>query len=827
MRRVAVLVVCVAAVVLWLNRLAAASWALGLGLGAMGLEGASARVVHLGPSRMVIQEVRPGTGPSVVQDVEVTASPLDLLRGRVASLRIGTVHLFAVADGAGVWLPGLEPLFEGEGDFPAEGLIRLADRFRTLEIGDGRLEILDVVSGEPVVASARLSGQLDTRTRRSDAPPPAGMHLTLEPLEKSGPDGLRLREPASVRLSLERGARTRGASGGLPALHLILSLEGPLVLDTADGPARLEDLRIQVDTADFRPADTSGAGDPGEDVDKAGLDAGGAGEPGRPQGARPKKDIGTGSGIGTQTPPGAGTQTRPGAAAMAQTGTDRVASETASAAAGAKSGTPGTDATTGTASGSASGSASGAGPEGVAAGDGEPVPKALGSSEGPRPGVVVRMSVGRLLWQGTGLEALDFRVRVPWEAGAPLPARARATLEARIDRLPLEEEYRLPGGKGRPLVLDARLDPYPTSEDLFAVEGTVHVGAGGATMRVKGHVARDLGSARLHLHMPESAFSPALRAQDFHGLLAGRLDLREGTISLGGRLDWDGDTVTPDLKMALDNLTGRFDALAFQNLTTAVSITRFEPLEGHSSKAVAELLGPGIPLTNGQATWRFDGRGNIVLQSFRCRFAEGEITASGIRIPLGDGAVESSLAVEGLSLDALVRLLEVEKEMEARGFLSGSIPFRVETDGTIRIRQAALRSTGPGILRYTPSSGTASAAGGVTGSARQGVVTLLEALQDFHFRTLNVSLDGDLTRDLSLEVFLAGANPRLLDGYPVEVRTTLSGAFLELIGANVYTYEIPSRIRGNLDAFLKSVEKSGIGHSKRASGPATGISARP
>ena len=58
----------------------------------------------------------------------------------------------------------------------------------------------------------------------------------------------------------------------------------------------------------------------------------------------------------------------------------------------------------------------------------------------------------------------------------------------------------------------------------------------------------------------------------------------------------------------------------------------------------------------------------------------------------------------------------------------------------------------------------------------QNVNLLLQALENFRYKDLRLTIDGRTDGEMDVGLHIAGANPDLYDGYPIEFNRNLEGA---------------------------------------------------
>ena len=114
------------------------------------------------------------------------------------------------------------------------------------------------------------------------------------------------------------------------------------------------------------------------------------------------------------------------------------------------------------------------------------------------------------------------------------------------------------------------------------------------------------------------------------------------------------------------------------------------------------------------------------------------------------------------------------------------------------IRGGELVSDGPGWVRYRPDQAPAALqAGG------ENVNLLLQALENFRYEELRLTIDGRTDGEMDVGLHIAGANPDLYDGYPIEFNLNLEGALAEILRASLAGYRIPESIRERMQGFRR------------------------
>jgi hypothetical protein len=127
--------------------------------------------------------------------------------------------------------------------------------------------------------------------------------------------------------------------------------------------------------------------------------------------------------------------------------------------------------------------------------------------------------------------------------------------------------------------------------------------------------------------------------------------------------------------------------------------------------------------------------------------------------------------------------------------MHGTLPITV-ADGAAVIAGGELVSDHPGWIRYRPAQAPAALE-----AAGANVNLLLQALDNFRYKELRLTVDGRTDADMDVGLHIAGANPDLYDGYPIEFNLNLEGALGNLLRDSLVGYQVPELIRKRMQRF--------------------------
>jgi Dicarboxylate transport len=344
-----------------------------------------------------------------------------------------------------------------------------------------------------------------------------------------------------------------------------------------------------------------------------------------------------------------------------------------------------------------------------------------------------------------------------------------------------------------PLRLHGSVQP---QGDQIAFDVELGRTAGDVTMRMYGQ--HDLAGAegQAELDLPAVEFAPG-RLQPA-GLAPGLADVIEdvsGRMALDGSLHWGaGGGVRADLDLLAEDLAFSSGPARFAQVNGVIAFDRLAPLSTPPGQQLAiGLVDIGLPLTNGLLTFDLEPD-ELVVEQLRWQFAEGRIRAAPFTIGSGEMQFSTILTAERLKLDEIFALAQLDG-LTGEGTMHGTLPITVAGSEAV-IDNGELVSDRPGWVRYRPDEAPAALqAGG------ENVNLLLQALENFRYEELRLTIDGRTDGEMDVGLHIAGANPDLYDGYPIEFNLNLEGALAEVLRAGLAGYQIPERIRERMQGF--------------------------
>ena len=326
------------------------------------------------------------------------------------------------------------------------------------------------------------------------------------------------------------------------------------------------------------------------------------------------------------------------------------------------------------------------------------------------------------------------------------------------------------------------------ADDAATFDGTLTLGGGPMVKMVANHeLTTGIGKIEAMLAHWNLAAAPGLTR--LFPPLAGHFVDIIGDVDIAANAAWGPDQLTTSATIALAGVGFGSEPAEVAGIEGAFTLSDLVNLKTDGVQTLKiGFLDPGLPLLNGTVRFSLPGDQTVQLDEAYWPLTGGVLRIRDFSVPF-DGAPTKVVAeVEGLDLAELAKHIDIDG-LSAEGRLTGRIPVRFTPEGLV-IDDARLRATEGGAIRYQSSIAveTLEASG-------QGAEILAQALEDFRFRVLEISMNGPLTGQIVAGAEIKGANPALYDGKAVELNVRLEGALRELLQSASVMNDLPDAIR--------------------------------
>ena len=305
---------------------------------------------------------------------------------------------------------------------------------------------------------------------------------------------------------------------------------------------------------------------------------------------------------------------------------------------------------------------------------------------------------------------------------------------------------------------------------------------------------KDLATALVRL--PPLTFEPGgYQPSDLSPILVSSTKDVSGSIGITGDVTWQSGVWSSDLDVALREISATTYGVRIERLNSLINIDGVMPPSTPPGQLVAiGGIDAGLPLRDALISLSLSGDGTLNLESAEMKFAGGEVTADPLVWHLESDPEPLNLHVTGVDVGALFALAELD-DLTATGTLDGTIPVRVVGDDVL-IEGAHLASREPGQLRYLPDGAPTG-----LGADDASIDLVLAALSNFHYDRLDVDLSRAAGGETEVGLHIAGSNPDLYDGYPIELNVNLTGELDRIVRDSLAGYRIPDEIKERLSGF--------------------------
>jgi hypothetical protein len=397
-------------------------------------------------------------------------------------------------------------------------------------------------------------------------------------------------------------------------------------------------------------------------------------------------------------------------------------------------------------------------------------------------------SQGNLRLLDHGVRLADIKVLLSYNDGLSTWPQVSAEIR-RIEDLNAPARF-------APIVADANLAPvWPAGDDL-RISGNLHMEDRRYLANVEASYEPGADRFLALIRMPPVKFERGgAQPVDVSPLYGALLEEAEGSFELLGDVGYANGKPTADFTLFIYDLSGRNGDVALEGLDGEVAFSGIAPWTTPPNQLLtAETLDIGVPLTDLALVFSLPGDDTVQIELGRAQFAGGSIMANPTHLRLGSDENHILLGVQGVDLATLLSYAEVS-DLAIDASLSGSLPITI-SGKDIAIDKGRLESDKEGTLRYAPSGSD------VPLDLDEGNLNLvLEALSDFRFSKLSLDINKPLGGSTELLLHIAGANPELYDGYPIELNVSVTGDLDRIARDSLAGWRISEELRERLSGF--------------------------
>lgn len=257
------------------------------------------------------------------------------------------------------------------------------------------------------------------------------------------------------------------------------------------------------------------------------------------------------------------------------------------------------------------------------------------------------------------------------------------------------------------------------------------------------------GAGRADISAPDLVFGESLQPYDITELARGVVENVRGPASIDASAVWTRETFQTGARVQLNGISLASATIpviedvrgeiVFDDLFTMTTPPGQEVRVG--------LLNPGVAVENGHVRFQLLKDAAISIEQAEFGFASGVLSMQPEVITLGEDETEILLTLRDVDASALIAALKVP-DLQATGRIEGSFPLRLTRQHAF-INSGVLRAAGGGRIAYT----------GAAGEHTEGATRVaFDALRDFRYEVLSLTLNGDLNGEIISDIEFTGEN---------------------------------------------------------------------
>lgn len=268
-----------------------------------------------------------------------------------------------------------------------------------------------------------------------------------------------------------------------------------------------------------------------------------------------------------------------------------------------------------------------------------------------------------------------------------------------------------------------------------------------------------------------------------------------GSLAFHGEADWSGAKMKSKGSIAAKDVAATTPNFTVDGVDANIALPSLAPLTiAEKQTLTTKTLNVGLLLTDGRVVFSMNRNRILNIDSAQWSVAGGTVGTHDQQLDLYGPDQHFGIVVKDVDLAEVLKLVNLNG-LSAEGTLVGAIPLR-HTKDTILVQHGVLQTRSGGVIRYDPADTPSF----LQGQPGQGTAILRDALKDFRYQQLAVTIDGVLGGDEQIKMSLKGANPNLYGGLPVSLNVNLSGALDSIARSSVEAYTRPTAtIRKTLD----------------------------
>ena len=269
--------------------------------------------------------------------------------------------------------------------------------------------------------------------------------------------------------------------------------------------------------------------------------------------------------------------------------------------------------------------------------------------------------------------------------------------------------------------------------------------------------------------------------------LATKVSKLSGSLAVSLAADWSGPSPTSRGTITAKDIGATTPNFTVEGLDATVTLTNLAPLATANDQTLTmKRLLIGVPLTDGRIVFGLNKHQILNIAEAGWSIAGGTVGTRDQQLDLYGPDQNLGVVVRDVDIAQLLALVDVNG-LSAKGTLQGAIPLR-HTEDTILVQHGYLQTKAAGLISYDPTDTPSF----LQGQPGEGTAILRDALKDFHYSQLSLTIDGTLGGEEKIKMSLNGANPSVYGGSAIALNLNLSGALDSIARSSVEAYTHPA-----------------------------------
>lgn len=317
-------------------------------------------------------------------------------------------------------------------------------------------------------------------------------------------------------------------------------------------------------------------------------------------------------------------------------------------------------------------------------------------------------------------------------------------------------------------------------------------------LKLSGEHAPDSGDGILKVQVVPLRFLPAgLQPSALSPIFDSFNDV-SGLFSASAQVEWSKQGIRNSRgSVKLQNVSFAHDVAKVSDLNASLNLNNLlSPSSPPGQAITVRSIDPGVPLENLLVSYQIQRQiaelPRIAVEKMQFSMMDGKVSLEPTVIDPASVRSEIPMHIDNINLADFFDLIRVEG-LTGSGYLDGTIPIALE-GGQVLITNGHLAAKTPGIIRFKSEK-----ASQLLADTGEEMNSLLQAMQNFHYRELSLNLDKSITHDLIAKLSLLGNNPDVKEGQTFRLNIKLETDLDKILDTINQGYNLSHEIlRGSL-----------------------------